>query len=761
MRPTTVRSLIVGLLAARATVAAAQGSPPVTSDTAVKIEGVKVSASTNDNGKVSTMQALTLPATASVTATRVRQTVNALDAEDAVKYLPSVFLRKRNNGDTQATMATRVWGVSSSARSLVYADGIPLTALIANNNTIGGPRWGMVAPEEVQRIDMMYGPFSAAYPGNSMGAVMEIATRMPAHFEASIDQTQAVQSFDLYGTKGNFGTSQSSLTIGDRLDRFSFWASGNYQDSHSQPLTYATSASFPSGTTGGYTAQNKLGSPANVLGATGLLHTGMAGGHVRMAYDLTPNLRASYSFGDWENDADATTESYLDASGHSTFANQAAFAAGTYHLSEQHQAHSFSLRSDHGKDWDFDAAASLYRFNHDRQRFPTASSDTTFSQTGRIASLDGTGWSNLDLKAAWHAGGLAAMHTVAFGVHADRYRLNNPTYNTTDWRTGDSVTSVATEGDGKTRTYAIWAQDGWWLTPSMRLTYGGRMEWWRAFDGYNANGSTAVRQKSVDATRFSPKAVLAWSVAPSWDLTASLAKAYRFATPAELYQLVSTGSTFTSPDPNLKPDNTLSAEVRVEHPFRRFNTKLSLFQDDVHDAIISQFLPLVSGSSTLYSYLANVDHVRARGVEAEVSTTDLFVRGLGATASGTLLDARTLAISGRASATAPPGSAIGKRLPNIPDKRFTVLTTYQPIRPLTVALAGRYNGKIYTTLDNADVNPNTYQGFSQWFVADAKATVATPHWTWSLGVDNMLNRKYFLFHPFPQRTFVASMRRAF
>ena len=63
-----------------------------------------------------------------------------------MKYLPSVFLRKRNNGDTQATMATRVWGVSSSARSLIFADGVPLTALIANNNTIGGPRWGLVSP---------------------------------------------------------------------------------------------------------------------------------------------------------------------------------------------------------------------------------------------------------------------------------------------------------------------------------------------------------------------------------------------------------------------------------------------------------------------------------------------------------------------------------------------------------------------------------------------------------------------------------------
>src|SRR6185312_1797141 len=99
--------------------------------------------------------------------TKVQQTVNALDTEDAVKYLPSVFLRKRNNGDTQATMATRVWGFSSSARSLIFADGVPLTALIANNTTIGGPRWGLVSPAEIARIDRMMGPFSAAYPGNS------------------------------------------------------------------------------------------------------------------------------------------------------------------------------------------------------------------------------------------------------------------------------------------------------------------------------------------------------------------------------------------------------------------------------------------------------------------------------------------------------------------------------------------------------------------------------------------------------------------
>ena len=70
---------------------------------------------------------------------------------------------------------------------------------------------------------------------------------------------------------------------------------------------------------------------------------------------------------------------------------------------------------------------------------------------------------------------------------------------------------------------------------------------------------------------------------------------------------------FTSPDPNLEPDNVIAAEVRVARTFARGTAQVSMFQDDVHDAIISQFLPLVPNSTTLFSYLSNVDHGRARG----------------------------------------------------------------------------------------------------------------------------------------------------
>lgn len=706
-----------------------------------------------------------LPATASVTAQIAEDTVNLLDPEDAVKYLPSVFLRKRNYGDTQAVMGTRIWGVSSSARSLVFADGVPLSALIANNNSIGAPRWGLVGPAEMERIEVMHGPFSAAYAGNSMGAVMEIATRQPEKFEGSLTETMAWQSFRLYGTENTFRTLQTTASIGDRVGKFSFRVSANYQDSHSQPLSFVTSSTFPSGTTGGFAEKNKLGATANVLGAGGLLHTHMTNAKIKAAYDLTPSLRASYTFGFWQNDADSSVETYLrDAAGEPTFAGQPGFASGYYQLFQQHSSHSLTLKTDTKSDWDFEAVATRYRFDDDKQRMPTTASatGTGFSTAGRTVELSGTGWSTFDLKGTWHRGGRSARHIVSFGAHDDRYELFNPTSNTPDWSADAPPSSVATAGNGKTRTQALWAQDVWQISPTVKFTLGGRYEKWRAYDGYNANGTTVVRQPNLSATKFSPKATLAWTAAPRWLITASFGRAYRFATAAELYQLISTGSTFTAPTADLKPDNVLATELRFERQFNQGRLRISFFQDEIRDAIISQFNPLLPGSTQLFSYLSNVDRVRARGIELTFDQGNVFVRGLDLSGSVTYLDARTLAISGRASAAAPAGSAIGKRLPNIPDWRATFVVTWRPTPRWTFTAAGRYSGMLYTTLDNTDVNPNTWQGFAAWFVADAHVRCQiVPHWSATLGVDNVLNRKYFIFHPFPQRTAVAQLKYAF
>lgn len=743
---------------------AAQGVPPGTKvDSAQVLKAVRVTVDREDRTRVNPIQFQTLPVSASVTATEARGSVNLIDTQDAVKYLPSVFVRKRNNGDTQATIGTRVWGVGSSARTLVFADGVLLSALIANNNTIGGPRWGLVGPSEITRIDMMYGPFSAAYAGNSMGAVMEITTRMPEKLEGSVEQTQAVQNFTQYGTSRSYGTAQTTAHLGNRFGRFSFWLSGNYQDSRSQPVSYITAATDPTGTTGAFPERNKVGAPANVIGAGGLLSTGMANARVKLAYDLTPSTQLAYSFGYWQNDATSNVESYLTRSGAPTFAGASGFASGYYDLIQQHTSQSASLRGKVRKDWDFEVTGARYRFDKDQQRVPTSASatGTTFGSAGRVAVLDGTGWGTVDAKAVWHAGGLAARHIVSAGAHLDQYELRNPTYTTAEWTAGD-FTGTATEGRGKTQTRAVWIQDKWTLTPAFTLTFGGRFEQWRAFDGFNTNGATSVTQPEVRDEWFSPKAVLAWSPNPAWTTTASVGKAVRFATASELYQLVSTGVTFTSPAPDLRPDNVWASEVRVTRNFGRSMAQVAVFQDDIRDAIISQFLPLVPGSNTVYSYLSNVDRVRARGTEVVFGTRDALVRGLELNGSATYLSARTLRITGRPSAALTPQDAIGKFLPNIPEWRATFAATYHPVTRLDLTLAGRYSGKLFTTLDNADVNPNTWQGFGEWFVADARANYRIDrHWTAAIGVDNLLDRKYFLFHPFPQRTLVGNVRFGF
>jgi len=32
------------------------------------------------------------------------------------------------------------------------------------------------------------------------------------------------------------------------------------------------------------------------------------------------------------------------------------------------------------------------------------------------------------------------------------------------------------------------------------------------------------------------------------------------------------------------------------------------------------------------------------------------------------------------------------------------------------------------------------------------------HWRTSFGIDNIFNKDYFIYHPFPQRTFIAQLK---
>ena len=157
--------------------------------------------------------------TASITAAQIEQKINVVDTEDALKYMPSLFVRKRNAGDNQAVLASRVWGINSSARTLIYVDDILISNLQGNNNSNASPRWGLISPEEIKRIDFLYGPFAAMYPGNSMGGVLQITTRMPDKFETTLQAVGIVPDVQFYNTKDTYRTDQSAATDRQPLGR--------------------------------------------------------------------------------------------------------------------------------------------------------------------------------------------------------------------------------------------------------------------------------------------------------------------------------------------------------------------------------------------------------------------------------------------------------------------------------------------------------------------------------------------------------------
>ena len=708
----------------------------------------------------------TSPATkANITARQIEDQVNATNVEDTLKYLPSLVVRKRHIGDTQAPLATRTSGVGASARSLIYADGALLSALIGNNNSTASPRWGLVSPQEIARIDVLYGPFSAAYSGNSIGAVVNITTRLPDRLEGEASISGSLQTFSQYGTSRTLPATSIGATLGDRFGPLAVFASFSHLTSDSQPLAYVTATRAAPGnagipTSGGYDDVNRAGAAIRVLGAGGFEHQVQDFAKLKLALDVTPDIRLTYIGGLFLNRTDATVDSYLQNANGPVYSGSlniagnpysvaaSAFSNNVYRYKERHWSHSLSATGSTGAvDWQ--VIGTLYDYAQDEQRIPTvALPAATAGGAGNIVRLDGTGWYTFDAKALWRAG---PSHQISVGYHRDRYTLASNRYTTNDWIAG-APGALNLASSGRTRTQAVWAQDAWTVAPLLTLTLGGRQEWWKAYDGLNFAPTLlptpTILQPSRSASRFSPKAALAWTPARDWKISLSFGEAYRFPTVTELYQAVTVGANQQSPDPTLKPERAESEELAIQHGDGDRYIRLSLFNESIADALLSQTGLLPGGASV--SFVQNVDRVRTRGMELAIAERDLLPR-FDLSGSLTLVDPRI-----RADAALP--IAIGKRPPQVPLRKATIVATWRPSDAIALTAAGRYASRSYGTIDNSDPVSFTYQGFGSYVVADLRANFrVTPHWQMAVGVDNVANRKYFLFHPFPQRTLSAEL----
>jgi iron complex outermembrane receptor protein len=719
----------------------------------------------------------------SITAKQIDETINLKDPEDAVKYFPSLFVRKRNDGDNQAVLATRSWGLASSARTLIYYDDLLISALIGNNNSGASPHWNLVSPEAIARIDFLNGPYAAAYPGNSIGGVLLITSKMPDHPFAIAKETVSMMPWNQYGTKDTYVTSQTSAAAGNRDGALSWLVTANYLDSYQQPLTYTTNGSAPTGTTGTIVALNKQGITADVVGTGTLAHSLQTSGNLRLAYDVTPLMQATYSLGIWNNVQTSDPQTYLTstATGAPTFGGVTGFASNKYIWDQTHMSNAVSLKSDTKGVYDFDLSASSYNYLQDIlfNPYTVASSGVGYSQNGKITRNDGTNWQNADAKGIWRPFGYDGPQEISFGIHGDRYYLNDPGYLSSTWNATSSTGTgqLFTDSIGETRTGALWLQDAWKIVPWLKLTLGGRLESWQALDGFNINSiaqagtgtpanpipilaTASQMQPGLNSTNFSPKASLSYDPNKDWNVTANFGEAYRYPTVTELYQNISVGGVATFANPFLTPEQDLNGELNIERKWSDGRIRLTLFEERTNNAIISQTnnvnqLPVTT--------ISNVAAIRMQGVEFSAEKDNVAIKGLQLFGSVTYVDSRILSDPTFTNpSTGQPENVAGNRVPYVPDWRARLGVTYRPNENWAFTVAARYSGKQYSTLDNTDIISHVYGAFDNYIVADMKIHyTATRNFSFDFGIDNLFNEQYFLFHPFPGRTYVLAGKYTF
>jgi iron complex outermembrane receptor protein len=637
----------------------------------------------------------------------------------------------------------------------------------------------MIAPEEIDRVDVLYGPFSAIYPGNSIGTTVAVRTRRPEGLESSVRTTAFTEQFDEYGIDDDFSGYQVSGYFGDRFDNGAWFAlSANHQDAEGHPMQYYAVSADPSGAfpaasgdatpvTGVRFDTDPRGRKRAVFGANAgaIDHTIQNQLKLRGGYALNDALEVEGFLSGWRNESTNTNATFMrDAAGRPVWSGLVSADGVTFDVpanaivpserEEEHLHWGMTLRTTLPEGWNGSLVYSRYEIVKDvaleaSLPDPLAASGGPGSNTER----DGTGWRTFEAQAVYspiEGDWTGGEHTIVVGYHRNEYQLRNPVFATTDWRHRAGTLTQNVSGD--TRLQALYVQDQWAWNDDWSLTLGVRYEDWAAFDGLQRAGALVNEYPDRDDSAVSPKASLAYTPDGAWSFRLSAGRGVRFATVAELFQGTATASSIIVNDPNLAPEVSDSLDLTIERAFERGRVRVSLFQDDVKDSIFSQTNITVTPNVT---NVQNVDRVRTHGVETAFRFEGVLIETLGLDGSVAYADAEILAND-------KFPISVGNEWPRVPKWRASVQATWRPTDRWLASLAVRHASKTYNRLENDDFNADTYGGISKLTIADARVAYTLANdIELALGIDNITNERSYQSHPLGMRTGFVEARWSF
>ncbi|MBL4799290.1 MAG: TonB-dependent receptor [Oleispira sp.] len=688
------------------------------------------------------------------------QGINFTNVEDALANEPNLIVRKRYIGDPNGTLGIRSANMFQTTRSMVFADGLPLHYHLQTQYS-GAPRWSVVAPNEVESIEVLYGPFSAEYSGNAMGGVVNITTRVPTERKFIIQGALFAQQYDRLERKEDLLGKRFFASYEDRFGDLAIFTSYNHLQNEGQPQSiYALAPDdVPVGATGGEAGKSAYGEDIVNYGDSGIADTTTNLFKLKSHYQATDadgdsyQLRGSIAYEIRQNDTTDAT-SYLRNSDGTRYYNK-------NFKHRQQDRESLLLGAGFTKElgadlfgvlngnWSAEGDISQFSILRDQRIGSKLSpSDPNYDGSGDIQEYKGTGWVTLDAKiGSQNVFGRDNMSLVS-GMHLDHYQMqiNKGDYNYQQ----DTELSNQPSSGGDTKNLAIFMQYGWAFAENFETQLGVRYEHWQAYDGFKGSDDHGEKEghDNRQESGFSPKFSIAWHFAEDWTTRYSLAKAIRFPIVEELYENQDNDDVQTIANVDLNPEVGIHHNLSFIKSIDRGEIRINVFYEDVQDTIFKQSVTLVDNSGTqlqLNEFL-NIDQVNTKGIEFSYNQQGFAFADLDVRYNISYTDA-TIAKNSGAQETE------GKHFPRIPQWQNNLMLIHHTLYNLNLTTTLHYISDSYNSLDNSDKEDNVFGAIDAYTLVGAKANwQVNDQAKLGLGIDNITNEEVYAYHPYPSRT---------
>lgn len=700
------------------------------------------------------------PAAVTVVTDKQIEKKNVSRLGDALTNVPSLFLRAGALGDSQGTQGTSgmsLRGVDHK-KVLILLDGQPI-----QDAGSGQINWRTAFVEDIARVEVVPGAFSALYGSNAIGGVINIISKQPdkREFTAKIKK----------GWNDAIGE-DASIYFRDKKDNgWGIVAGLGYQNRDSYvndfvvktPCTTTTVPPcplvIPTSVTGALPTTTSAGVPAYIVGDKGAAPWRQLNATTKLSYDLSAVDRVSAGVSYSQNDLGYTYfNTYLHnaSTGAPVSSGLIDINGQLYSLRESNFLNNSPLFESNTRYFaayegvigeDKLLKVDLARIN---RQYQFVNAGTTWAAGAGTQSTAPNSGTDANVSVTFPLG---SIQTIVSGVALHREVVDGLTYNLGNWRDPETRTTLASGYSGDSTTASVYVQDEVAVGEKLKVYAGGRYDSWQTEGSYFKSATTVPVAPAVSAnyalrssSAFNGKLAAVYRAAEDVTMRASYGQSFRAPTNQDLYAYSSIAGITSINDPNLKPEKGTSWEVgsawRVSENLK---ANATYYQTLIQDLITNKRL---SSTPIIVSQRINAGRAKISGVE--LSAESILTSWLEMSTSLALIESEMLENE------ADPAS-VGKRLIDSPKNIFSLLfTAHQGTWSGT--LSAHYYSKIYSTAANTDTAEGVPGAYDPRTLVNTKIMYAfRKEVKGHVAINNLLDEKSYSFFLNPGRSLMAGL----